>query len=298
MRNPGNPDCPSVIIPVYNAYEETRLCLESVLANTRPPYRLLLIDDGSPDRRIWPLLQFVSEGREHVQVYRNKRNRGYSAAVNRGCAIAGAADVVLLNSDTRVTEGWLDKLSQCARLHESVATVTPLSNAAGVFSVPVRNRVNKLPDWLGVAGFARLVEQLSCGLRPEVPVGNGFCMYVTRKALKRVGGFDTARFPAGYGAENDFCMRAGSIGFIHLVEDSTFIYHKRSASFRLGKYAALYRGEKQLNRLHPQYRRLVREWLAADPLEAFRRRLQRFLAEGTGAREKAAGGRDINENHF
>ncbi len=298
MKNPGASDSPSVIIPVYNAYEETRLCLESVLANTRPPYRLLLIDDGSPDRRIWPLLLSVSEGREHVQAYRNKRNRGYSAVVNRGCALAGAADVVLLNSDTSVTEGWLDKLSRCARLHDAVATVTPLSNAAGVFSVPVRNRVNKLPGRLGIAGFGRLVEQLSPGLRPEVPVGNGFCMYVTRKALKRVGGFDTARFPAGYGAENDFCMRAGRLGFVHLVEDATFIYHKRSASFRLGKYAALYRGEKQLNRLHPQYRRIVRQWLAADPLEEFRRRLQQFLAKGTASRGAESSGGGNNENHF
>jgi len=279
----------AVIIPVYNAFKETRACIESVLSKTRAPYRLLLIDDGSSDSRIWPLINSYAKAHPNVQVHRNISNQGFTATTNRGCVLAASADVVLLNSDTCVTDKWLEKLTACACLHELVATVTPLSNAAGVFSVPFRNRVNKLPDGWAPDEFSRLIENLSPRTRPEVPVGNGFCMYVTRKALKRIGGFDTARFPAGYGAENDFCMRAGRLGFVHLIEDSTFIYHKRSASFRFGKYAALYRGEKQLNRLHPDYRRVVREWLAADPLEGFRWRLQRFLAEGAVPRGKESG---------
>src|SRR6056297_2073596 len=203
----------AVIIPVYNAFQEATACIESVQANTRAPYRLILIDDGSTDNRIWPFLQSFADASGHVKAYKNTVNRGFTATINRGCALAGDQDVVLLNSDTRVTDGWLQKLSACTRLHERVATVTPLSNAAGAFSVPVRNRVNKLPHLMSPYDVGRLVEELSSGIRPEVPVGNGFCMYVTRNALKRVGGFDQAHFPMGYGVENDFCLRAGKLGF-------------------------------------------------------------------------------------
>src|SRR5438309_2085963 len=80
----------------------------------------------------------------------------------------------------------------CAAGAEDVATVTALSNAAGAFSVPESNRDNALPPRLMPDDVGRLVEQLSPFLRPRVPTGNGFCMYVTRHALNRVGLFDEA----------------------------------------------------------------------------------------------------------
>ena len=260
----------TIIIPVFNAYDETKNSIESVLRHTSCPYDLCLIDDASTDARIWPLLSSYANAHAHVKAVRNPQNRGYTETVNAGLRLAGSNDAVLLNSDTQVTARWLEKLVAAARSADNVATVTPLSNAAGAFSVPTNNVVNAIPDSWSVDDMGNMVERLSRRLYPRVPTGNGYCMYVTRKALDTVGLFDVEHFPKGYGEENDFCMRASAKGFIHLIDDATFIYHKRTASFGKQKHRILPQSKAMLDRLHPAYRQRVKDWLDHDPLNEFR----------------------------
>ena len=52
-----------IVVPVYNAPEDLRICIDSVLAHTTGAYRLVLIDDASPDPRIatcWPGMRNAS----------------------------------------------------------------------------------------------------------------------------------------------------------------------------------------------------------------------------------------------
>ena len=50
MRTPVD-----VIIPIYNAYDDLKKCLNSIKKYMDLSYdRLILIDDCSPDERIWP----------------------------------------------------------------------------------------------------------------------------------------------------------------------------------------------------------------------------------------------------
>lgn len=268
---------PTIIIPIYNAYAEAKACIESVAGLTPGFCRVLLIDDGSTDKRISGLIREASLKNSSFSAFSNKHNLGYTATVNRGFRLACDSDVILLNSDTLVSYRWVEKLAACARSKNNVATVTPLSNAAGVFSVPVRGKVNFLPAGFSVSDMSGLVEKLSFGLQPCVPVGNGFCMYITRNALDRVGEFDEENFPEGYGSENDFCMRATKMGFIHRVEDSTFVYHRRSASFKLRKYPAVFFAGRRLRRMHPEHDPAVKKWLENDPLSDFRKTLKRYL---------------------
>lgn len=264
----------TIVIPVFNAYEDLKDCLNSVVLKTGHPYRLLIIDDGSTDPRITDLIESYSNAYPNIRAVYNDKNLGYTATINKGCRLAGSDDVVLLNSDTRVTDNWLAKLNACAKSENNIATVTPLSNAAGVFSVPEKNITNELRDWISIDEMGKLVEEQSFKLRPRVPTGNGFCMYVTRLALEVVGEFDEKNFPRGYGEENDFCMRAGQKGFIHLIEDSTYIYHKRSASFNKTKKKLMSGSMHKLYLIHPEYRYLVMKWLVADPLDGFRELLR------------------------
>lgn len=268
----------TVVVPVYDAFDAVRECLASLATHVHAPHHTLLIDDGSRDRRVLPLLEaHAAEAPSRVRVLRNRRNRGYTATINRGCESAGEDDVVLLNSDTRVTAGWLARLHRAATSREGVATVTPVSNAAGAFSVPERNRVNRIPPELGLDGMARLVEQVSPALYPPVPTGNGYCMLVSRVAIEEVGLFDAISFPDGCGEENDFCMRAAQAGLVNLVDDTTYIYHRRSASLGWRKRLLLVAGEWKMRRLHPSYRSRVHRWLEDDPLDDLRERLRTHL---------------------
>lgn len=272
----------TIVIPIFNAYTEVVHCLTSLQANTRSAHRILLLDDNSSDQRIWPLLQEWSSQCARFRALRNETNCGYTATINRGLTLAEPGDVILLNSDTCVPACWLEQLSACAYSRPNVATVTALSNAAGAFSVPLKNEENKLPpDWT-FEEMAALIERLSPRLRPAVPTGNGFCMFLTGAARAVVGEFDDANFPQGYGEENDYCLRAMAAGFVNLIDDATYVYHQRSASFGARRAQIVRASSARLVELHPQYPDLVARWDRADALDPMRRELQNRLEAGPG----------------
>lgn len=269
----------TVIVPIFNALTEVRQCLESLAANTRHPHRLLLINDASTQPELAPWLEQFQARFEHVHLISHEENAGYTASINEGIQWAEADDVVLLNSDTIVPSHWLTRLQQCAYGQHNIATVTPLSNAAGAFSVPYNQQVNELPAGYDVERFALLVQQTAPGLAPKVPTGNGFCMFIRREVLHAIGPFDQEAFPRGYGEENDFCMRASKAGFFHLIDDTSFVFHHRSASFGAEKQALVTHARGVLTSRWPDYKPAVTQWLGQDPLDPFRELLQARLQE-------------------
>ena len=265
----------SVIVPIYNAFEDLELCISSVLEKTKIPYELILIDDASTDSRIEDLLVKL-EKIPHIKVVRNKENRGFVHNVNIGIK-RSKGDVVLLNSDTIVTDRWLQKLVIAAYSNEQVGTVTPFSNAAGVFSVPVSGKNNDIPMGLTIDSMAKLVERVSSPEYPEVPTANGFCMFIKRNTIIDTGLFDEEHFGKGYGEENDFCMRASKLGWKHIVDDSTFIYHKRSASFSNEKNELMKKHSQVISELYPEYDELVQEFVKSEIFENLRNNVKTEL---------------------
>jgi GT2 family glycosyltransferase len=264
----------TVIVTVRDAVEEIRECLASLLRATTVPHRLLLADDASTDERVRSLLDEAEAENPHVELLRNERRLGHTETVNRALERSAPDDVVLLPGDTVVTRGWLRKLAEAASELPNLATVTPLSNAAGPLSVPRGRVVNPVSPPFTIERMGRLVERLSHRRRPLAPTGDGFCLYVTRRALDRVGLLDAGTFPEGPGSEEDFCLRASELGFVHRIEDATFVYHRRTASFRENRRRAEERSRESLSRLHPGHERLVERRLRKDPLDPFRREIE------------------------
>ena len=131
-----------VVVPVYNAAEATQACIESVLKHTSGNWRLIIIDDASPDPAVMTILARYS-GIEGVNVVRNEANLGFTATANRGIRAAIDADVVLLNADTVVGEHWLVGLRRAAYSRSDIGSVTAVSDNAGAFSVPELERENR-----------------------------------------------------------------------------------------------------------------------------------------------------------
>ncbi len=267
----------TIIVPVYNALAETIDCLRSVILNTSDVHSIIVIDDASTDPGVRPTLKKFTQPHPHMKLICHEENQGYTATINEGCAMA-QGDLVILNSDTVVTENWLEKLHEAAYSRPDIATVTPLSNAAGAFSIPENNQNNPIPPGMTIEQVAQIVENESSYLRPEVPTGNGFCMYIRREAMQAVGLFDEEGFPHGYGEENDFCQRVIQAGFVNIIDDATFIYHKRSASFKEKKDTIQFASNKVLHQRWPNYHSEVRAWLKHDPLTPLRKRLKSRLA--------------------
>lgn len=274
-----------VAVPVFNAPALVRRCLDAVLAHGTGRMRLVVVDDASTDPAVAPLLARYA-GIPGVTVLANPRNLGFTATVNRCLALAGEADVVLLNADAEVGPNWLAGLQRAACAEPAIGTATAVSDNAGAFSVPELERHNPFPAGWSFHDAARALWQGAGLAYPELPTGNGFCMYIRREVLARVPELDAVAFPQGYGEENDFCQRAASFGFRHVIAGNVLVRHAGSASFGDARRLALGRaGMAVLRERWPDYERLV-----GEQLFSFARRVLDWRVRAIYA-AAAAGGR-------
>ncbi|WP_174299447.1 glycosyltransferase family 2 protein [Caulobacter sp. S45] len=258
-----------VIVPVHDARAKTLLCLRSLLsAACELPHRVLVVDDASSDPQLRAELAALAQI-ARIDLVTSDTNLGFSAAVNLGLKTCAGCDVVLLNSDTEVFDGWLDRLHRVARSHARVGTVTPLSNSATILSYPIQLRDNPAPLELGWAALDGIFASRSHAPL-EAPTAVGFCMYITRACLAETGGLDGEAFPHGYGEENDFCLRAAAGGWRHMVAADTFVAHHGAASFGSRRPGLVAAGLKILSARYPHYRSQVDDFIARDPLAALR----------------------------
>ncbi|MGH7860339.1 MAG: glycosyltransferase family 2 protein, partial [Candidatus Binatia bacterium] len=112
---------------------------------------------------------------------------------------------------------------------------------------------------------------------------HGFCMYVKREALDDVGVFEEEAFGLGYGEENDWCMRASRLGWKHVLDDATYVYHEGGVSFGSEEARqALVENRRRLDEIHPEYGRRIGEFFARNPLHGLHEHLERKIRERTG----------------
>ena len=220
-----------VCIPVYGGHEHFVACLDSVLAHTPTNARILVCDDASPDPRSQEHVRALKHDAGHDLFYlRREQNVGFPANVNGAFAMAAPADVVILNSDCVVADGWLEGLRAAAYSDSRVATATTLTNHGSVVSVPDGKPVSGLPQGWSLDAAAAAIRERSLRVRPRLPTAIGHCMYVRRSALELVGGFDLA-FTPGYGEEVDFSQRCLRSGLSHVLADDVLVLHHGGASF-------------------------------------------------------------------
>ena len=255
------------MVPVYGALAEFERCLKSLFAHTTwSATRLVVVVDGDPnapsDER---MQQQAADYHANLVILRNPIRRGFVASVNRGMTFSDR-DIVLLNSDTEVTPTWLDKLQHAAYSAPEIATVTPFSNNATICSLPRLFEPNALPTGYDPVSFGALVERVSMREYPRLPTGVGVCLYIKREVLNRIGLFDDRHFQLGYGEEAEFCMRAHAAGYVHVLDDATFIFHAGHRSFGTSRGRRVRRAERIMRRLHPNYRGLVARFIRENPL--------------------------------
>jgi GT2 family glycosyltransferase len=272
----------AIVVPIYNSPELVRRCIDAVLRWTRDPLTLILIDDASTDPGIAPLLTYYAS-RHGARALRNTQNLGYTRTSNLGIETAGSADVVLLNSDTEVGPCWLQRLRTIAYAHDAVGTVTAVSDNAGAFTVPELEQYCPVPERWTLVQTQRALLHHAAGCLPELPTGNGFCMYIKRTLLERVGVLDAQAFPSGYGEENDLCQRAEHAGFRHVIAGDVLVRHARSASFGAERRHALGAlGMAVLRTRYPDYEAKVGATLFSFARRVLDYRVRRIYGDADG----------------
>lgn len=278
----------AVIIPIYlasNRAAEVLECLIKTIVTSYPKVdsklSFVLINDGSPMEGSKALISKTGIlNRDDVTYVENAVNEGFVKTVNIGLEYAhNDADVVLLNSDTEIHGAVFEILQHACYRAPKIASVTPLSNRATIAS---------LTNWpfgddsiydLSPSNISLVVEGLALvGGQNHTPSGHGFCMYLSRKALNDVGGFDAVTFLQGYGEENDWSMRAIAAGYEHTICTECFVFHHESMSFsQEAKEKLKQENSKKLLEKYPYYNEMVFKHLSDNHLDRYRKIIRLML---------------------
>lgn len=277
-------DLLSVLIPVYKGKETTLRCIQSVLnAACLTPFELTVINDGSPEPDLVEEIRALSSLHGFTFIDQ-PRNLGFTATVNRHFRESNRKDVILLNSDTLVCNGWIDRLRASAYSASNIGTVTPLSNNATLVSFPRSFEENELPEGASLEQVDRLCAKVNAGDVVDLPTGVGFCFYIKRALLDEIGLFDEKRWGKGYGEENDFCFRASHKGWRNVAACDVFVFHEGSVSFGKGRVEIMRQNQAKLDALYPDYQNLIQRFRLQDPLKSARSRLALALLSSRSSR--------------
>jgi GT2 family glycosyltransferase len=225
----------SIIIVSYNAREHLENCLRS-LRDAPPaiPHDITVVDNASADdsvgaiRARWPEVQLIAQS----------RNTGFAAANNVGIRATRGELILLLNNDTIVPPGSLDRLCERLRAHSDAGAAGPrLVDAQGRIELsfgPMISPVAELRRKLllrayerDVAAVTRWVARATARER-FVDWVSGACLLVTRQDAEAVGLLDERYFL--YTEDVDFCAAIRARGRRILFTPAAEVTHLRGRS--------------------------------------------------------------------
>ena len=214
----------SIIIPIYNEYDNVKKSLESVFNNTIMDFNLILIDDCSTDSRISSLLTQYEEY-DNVFIIRNAYKKGFSKNINMGISLY-ETDVIILSSNVIVTPKWDQKLVFSAYSNPKIGTVMPFSNNThSSMQNIIENYKNS--NLLNLNEISNLVENSSYNWKLETPIYNESCLFIKRAALNDVGSFDEIDSNNDFNELINFLIRLNKNGWKNILNDSIFIFNNQ-----------------------------------------------------------------------
>ena len=217
----------SIIVPVYNALEYARACIDSIYqCRTMVAFEVIVVDNGSSDAvGLWAKDQ--QNTRTDFTYLRFDQPLGFSRAINAGASIARGEHLVLLNSDTLVTDGWLDRLVAALADDASLGVVGPVTNRCGHDLQRDSNALTLFPE--EAADYAsRISSRDEIVIEPQRLVF--FCAMVRRSVWDLLGGLDEV-FGTGNFEDDDFCLRTRLAGYQLAVVRGVFVFHNEGKTF-------------------------------------------------------------------
>lgn len=261
-------ECVDLILPVYNGYKFFDKLFKTI-EKTNISYRLIIIDDLSSDKRVYPYLEKYANGKQNVILLQNEKNLGFVQTVNKGLELS-KNHVAIINSDIELPNEWLERLMLPIFENEKIASTTPYTTCGTICSFPKFLEDNKLFLGLNVDE----IDYCFKNIKPcytSLPTGVGFCMGMSKLAIKNIGVLDAETFGKGYAEENDWCQRAIEAGYINVQIENLFVFHNHGGSFPSEeKKRLISEHEKLLLSKHPNYNRDVAKFCSIDPNKQLR----------------------------
>jgi GT2 family glycosyltransferase len=270
----------SIIIISYNTRDMTLACLASVYDQTTCDFEVIVVDNASTDGSA----EAIRNNFPQVTLLAEPMNHGFAAAHDIAVSRCCAPWLLLLNPDTVVLDGALDRLLAFSRRR-------PGAGIWGGRTVYADGSLNLYSCWrqmtlwslsgrlLGLTALfpaSELFNPETYGTWPrdserEVDIVTGCLFLISRTLWDRLGGFDPVFVM--YGEEADLCLRAHKLGLRPAITPDATILHYGGASERVqsDKMVRLLRAKAELIKRHfpPASRSLGLLLLMLWPLSRF-----------------------------
>ncbi len=211
-----------VVIPVYNAPQWTKRCIDSVVTHLGQSVGTIFVQDDASNAETSEMLDSLSHPQLHV--YHAPANQGYGKSVNDAVARSHADLVLVLNSDIEIADNFLSLLCGALVADPQLAVISP---AEGDIPESQVDRYVRQPG--GYIATYRF---------------RGYAFLIRRVAFQALAGFD-AQFGRGYYEDTDLGRRLIQQGWRMGVHPDAAVRHETGASFGRGK---LYRELVRRNR--------------------------------------------------
>jgi O-antigen biosynthesis protein len=217
----------SIVILAHNQLRDTQQCLASIEKHTAQAHELILVDNGSTDGT-GQFFRGYAAKHSHVRVILNRANLGFAAGNNQGLACARGDAILLLNNDTVVTPGWLERMVAALELYPECGLVGPVSNSVSGPQLVASAHYSSLDQ---LPKFAAQWCAAHAGQSAEAGRLVGFCLLLRRAVVEKIGGLDP-QFGTGNFEDDDLCLRAGLAGFKLRIALDAFVHHTGGQTFK------------------------------------------------------------------
>lgn len=221
----------SIVIVHYDTPELTLGCVKSIFKNiSNLPFEIIIIDNGSQLsiknelKKQYPAIQFIELG----------KNTGFSVANNLGIFNSIGKHVLILNSDTEMSEQGIEKMLSYLESHPEVGAVGPQHRnpnnsfqlSCGKFPTFFSELTRKIFHYRLSINDPVIREYLENKYSDTTAVDwvSGSCLFIKREALEKVGLFDENFFM--YFEDIDLCTRIRKAGWeIHYLSDINIVHY-------------------------------------------------------------------------
>ena len=221
LEFPATPDAPlvSIIIPVYNQWEYTYACFDSILKNSGDiKYEIILADDNSTEDT-----SLVEKFIKNIRVIRNKKNLRFLFNCNNAAKFARGKYIVLLNNDTLVQSDWLKWFMKTMEEKPDIGMV----GAKLVFSNGKLQEAGGIVFKDGSAmnyGREDNSDLPQYNYLKDVDYCSGACICIRKELWIKADGFDPIYAP-GYYEDTDLAMQIRAMGYRTIYQPKSVIIH-------------------------------------------------------------------------
>jgi GT2 family glycosyltransferase len=261
----------SIIIPVYKDWNSLEQCIDSLIKYTDKSVEIIIINDRSDEwSDIEEKIKSKIKGLNNYKYFLNEENLGFVKTCNKGVSLSKEGnDILLLNSDTEVTEGFLEEMFEVLYLSEKHGVVSPRSNKATLLNIPFNPDNSSLLE--PIESF-KIFQEIKNYLPKYsiIPTAVGYCMLIKRVLIENYGLFDEI-YGKGYNEENDFVMRLNEFGFSAVSSNYSWVYHHEGRSFGDRKKDLNAKNQKILLSRYPHYLNSIHNYLESEinPVDYF-----------------------------